>query len=433
MSALLESKGTDFRRLFEGTVFPGDGLPWLADVRRTGLELFEGMGFPTVRQEEWRFTDVSAIAGTEYVPAPPAKAAVQDFHFLDFPGAALRLVFVNGRFAPELSSAGPCSHGVHCGSLAALLEKSPELLKDRLARRADPGRNPFVALNNAFFSDGAYIRLEAGAAPTSPIQIIFLSKPGVSPAVAHPRLLLVAEPGSQAVVVETHVGDGVYFTNTVAEILLGENAGLVHYRIQREGLHAAHVGTVQAEQGRNSRLDSFNISFGGGLTRHDIRSVLRGEGAECRLNGLFLAAGRQLVDNHTSMEHAAPHGTSRELYKGILAGKARGVFNGEVIVRPDAQKTDSIQVNNNLLLSKEALINTKPELRIHANDVKCKHGATIGQINPDLLFYFLSRGIGREAARRLLTQGFAAQVTDQIKHDFIREDLNRWVADWLPS
>jgi len=326
------------------------------------------------------------------------------------------MVFVNGFYAPGLSALSAVPPGVRVVSIAAALAAGDEALESHLARYARYDGNAFVALNTAFLSDGALIEIPRGVRAEEPIHVLFLTVPGGEPGVSHPRCMILAGRGSQATVVEEYssLDEGSYFTNEVTEIVTEEGAVVEHVKLQLESPEAFHVGTVQGIQERNSVFNSHNLSFGGSLVRNDVNSVLNAEGAECVLNGLFVAGARQHVDNHTALDHAKPHCNSRELYKGILDGDATGVFNGKILVRKDAQKTNAIQSNKNLLLSKNAVVNTKPQLEIYADDVRCTHGATVGQLDAEALFYMQSRGIPRTAARDLLTYAFAADILDRM-------------------
>jgi Fe-S cluster assembly protein SufD len=292
---------------------------------------------------------------------------------------------------------------------------------------------PFAAWNTAFFQDGAFLQLAAGAVVADPIHLVFLSEEAEEPSVSHPRILIVAEKGSQAVIVETYLGAGRYLTNAVTEIVAGDGAVIDHYKVQDESPSGFHVQGVQVFQKRSSNYTSHNLALGAQLARTDLNVLLAEPGGECTLNGLFVGNGTQHLDNHTVIDHASPHCTSRELYKGILDGKSRGVFTGKIIVRPDAQKTDAVQTNRNLLLSREALVNSTPALEIRADDVKCRHGSTIGQIDPLALFYMRSRGISEEDARALLVYGFAADVTGRLKVAPIREGVERFLGLRLPG
>jgi Fe-S cluster assembly protein SufD len=415
------------------------GLPpqepeWLRTLRTTGMGAFEELGFPTTRLEDWRHTSVAAIARTEF-HRPPATASVADLAVLDtidFGHAFARrqLVFVNGRYAPDLSSGGTSADGVQIRSLRETLDREPQLVQPYLDRQASGPARPFAALNVAFLDDGAFISVPAGTVLTEPIHLVFLSAPGSQPTASHPRVLVWAGRKSQAAIIESYGGtsDAVYLTNAVTEVVLEDGAVVDHYRLQRESARAFHVGTLCATQGRATRFASHAISLGASLSRVDIRQVFAGEGGECVLNGLFLGGDRQHMDTHTWVDHAEPHCSTRELYKGIVDDQARGVFVGRILVRPGAQKTDAIQSNKNLILSREALVDSLPQLEILADDVKCKHGSTIGQLDAAALFYLRSRGIGEEDARALLTYGFAADLTGKIRVPWIREEIEAFLG-----
>ncbi len=407
--------------------FAGEPL-WLAGLRREAFERFTALGFPTTKNEEWKYTSVGPIAKTPFRPADGQPRLRDTSHPVSLPGGeASRFVFVNGRFAPELSKAkdGPAVFR----SLREVLAENPELLEPHLARHAGFEKSAFSALNTAFLADGAFVRIPRGTILEEPIHLIFSPQENGGPVVSHPRNLILAEPNSQARIIETYVGEGgEYFTNSVTEIVCGDGAVIEHYKVQRESLSAFHVQTVQAALGAASNFTSHNICLGAALARTDINVLFTAEGGECMLNGLFLAGGSQHLDNHTLIDHARPHCTSRELYKGILDGRSRGVFHGKIIVRPDAQKTDAIQTNKNLLLSREALVNSTPALEILADDVKCRHGSTIGQLDASSLFYLRSRGIGEREARALLTYGFAADLANRIRVPWIREEVEAFLG-----
>jgi Fe-S cluster assembly protein SufD len=409
---------------------------WLRDMRQASAAAFGKAGFPTTKQEEWRFTNVAPIADTRFVPAPPAAVARESVSNFVVPGLlGPVMTFVNGRFAPRLSTVGTPQAGVTAVSLADVIAQSPASLQPHFGRHTDVTKRPFAALNTALFEDGALIAVAADAVFGEAIQLVFLSTVTPVPAVSHPRVLIVLGRNSQVRVVETFaaIGPARGFTNAVTEIVVGDGAVLEHYRLQRESLSAFHIGHTQLQLGRSSSSSSHAMAFGGLIARHDAIAVLGDEGADCTLNGLFLADGSQVVDNHTEIDHAMPHGTSHELYKGILGGRARAVFNGLIRVRPDAQKTDSKQTNKTLLLSDDAQIHTKPQLEILANDVKCTHGATVGQLSEDALFYLRTRGIGLADARSLLIRAFATDVTGRIGLEPVRAELDRILAARLPG
>jgi Fe-S cluster assembly protein SufD len=419
---------------------PSTEPEWLRARRAAGIAAFEQIGFPTLKHEDWRHTSVAPIARSRFARAAAMAADAVDPAVLDtlsfcqaFQGH--QLVFVNGRYAPELSSA-PMADGVHLRSLREVLDRQPQLVEPYLDRQAvGPGR-PFSALNSAFLDDGAAVFVPAGQVLADPIHLVFFSAPGAAaPTASHPRVVVVAGRNSQASVVESYGGTvgARYLTNQVTEVVLEDGAVVDHYRLQRESLAAFHLGTLCVTQGRASRFTSHAVSLGAALSRVDIRQVFAGEGGECTLNGLFLGEDSQHTDTHTWVDHAQPHCSTRELYKGIVDDRARGVFVGKILVRPGAQKTDAIQTNKNLILSREALVDSLPQLEILADDVKCKHGSTTGQLDPLALFYLRSRGIGEDVARALLTYAFASDVVQRIGVEALRAGLTEHLQRRLPA
>ena len=411
------------------------GAPsWLDALRQSGARRFHAVGFPSPKEEEWRFTQLAPITRTKFRPASRERhgrgisLAAERFTFAA--DAACELVFVNGHFEPQLSKLGRPARGVRASSLAEALESDPQLVREHLARHASIDANPFVALNTGALRDGAFVHVAAGAAVHQPIHLLFLSSPCQEPAVAHPRVLAVLEPGAQATLVESYAGadDGVYFTNAVAEIVVGADARLDHCKLQYEGLHAYHVATMQVELRRGANFVSHSASLGGRITRNDLNVVMAGEYADATLNGLVLIGGEQHVDNHTLLDHASPNCPSHELYKHVLDAKASGVFKGKILVRPDSQKTDSKQTSKTLLLSDEASMNSQPALEIYADDVKCTHGSTTGPVDEDQVFYLRTRGVSLEAARHLLTYAFAADITRRIRVEPVRQRLENFMA-----
>ncbi|HEX4964183.1 MAG TPA: Fe-S cluster assembly protein SufD [Thermoanaerobaculia bacterium] len=403
-------------------------------LRRAGLDRFSSLGFPTTRQEEWRLTNVASIAqGTFHrAQGDPNAVAPEQIAPYDFPAAA-RLVFVDGRYSSRLSAAGSLPAGLVVSSLAEALVTEPALVEPWLGQLAGFEQQPFVALNTAFLGDGAFIHVPRGVS-SGLIHLLFLSSSEDGRAtVSYPRNLFVTGENSQLTVVETYAGTGAYFNCPVTEMLAGPNAVVDHYKVQRESREAYHVSTFQVQGERNSVPRSHSISLGGGLVRNDVNAVLAGEGIDCILNGLYLVDGRQHVDNHMRVEHAKPHCASHELYKGVLDGKARAVFNGLIHVHPGAQKTDAKQSNRNLLLSRDAVANSNPQLEIFADDVKCTHGSTVGQLDEDAVFYLRSRGIGQEAARSLLTWAFASDIVERIQVEPVRKDLEEFLFARLPK
>jgi Fe-S cluster assembly protein SufD len=413
---------------------------WLADLRSAAMARFSEVGFPTTRDEQWRHTSVAPLTRIAFSHANDPDglllpgATLAALRFASRPGP--EAVFVNGRHVAGLSLPGPPTSGVEVLSLGKVLKQQPERLEPHLARLGGGEANAFVALNTAFIEDGAVVFLAPGAVVAEPIHLIFLStSPDGRPRVSHPRNLIVAGPGSQARIVESYGGPKGerYFTNAVTEIVVGENAVLDHYKLQGEGEAAFHVATLAVRQGRASRFSNTQIALGAALSRQDIGAVFAGEGGECVLNGLFVADGEQHTDTHTVIDHAQPRCVSRELYRGILDGRARGVFNGLIRVRKDAQKTDAHQTNRNLLLSPEALVDSTPQLEILADDVKCKHGSTTGQLDPEALFYLRSRGLGEQMACSLLTCAFAGEVLHGIRVEPLRSAVVRHLQAHLPG
>jgi Fe-S cluster assembly protein SufD len=406
---------------------------WVAGIRRTGMERFRETGFPTVREDAWKYTNIAPFVKVPFQLASDERGSFA--RPLPLPaGAGVQIVFVNGRYAPELSSVGLLTGGLEVASLADVLMARPESVEPYLAKVVRDG-NAFAQLNSAFVDDGVFVRIPARTPVPDPIHLIFVSEPAFGPTVSHPRNLVIAEAGSQAAVVETFLGAAgePYFTNAVTEVVLGDGAVLDFSKLEREGDAAFHVATTAVSLGRNSNFTSHSISLGGALARNDLNVRLDAEGADCTLNGLFLGNGTQLLDNHTLIDHAMPHGTSRELYKGILDGKSRGIFHGKIIVRPDAQKTDAMQTNKNLLLSKESLVNSEPALEIFADDVKCRHGSTIGQLDAAAMFYLRSRGIGEDEARNLLVYAFASDVASRIRVAPLRALVEQHLGLRLPG
>ena len=410
---------------------------WLRELREDAFERFCQMGFPTTKNEDWRFTNVSAISQGSFRLSPDAHqpishADLQPYHI---PGTAGRLVFVNGRFAPELSDLSSLPAGVKAGSLAAEIINNPESIEPHLGRYINFGRDGFSALNTAFIEDGGYVFLPRRTIVEAPIHLLFISATDGSPAMAHPHTLIVAEDETQAGIVEDYVsfGNGAFFSNVVTELVAGENAVLSHYLIEREDQQAYNVSTLRLQQARSANVSSHSVLLGGALVRNNVHPVLAGEGGECLINGLFIGNGRQHMDNYMLVEHASPHCSSRQFYNGILDGSSHGVFHGRIIVHKDAQKTDAKQTNRNLLLSDNAQIDTKPQLEIYADDVKCTHGATIGQIEENALFYMRSRGIDEAGARRLLLFAFASESLQRMKSDSVREYLENVIRQWLPA
>jgi Fe-S cluster assembly protein SufD len=410
----------------------GASPEWLVPIRRAAIERFAELGFPTRKNEAWKYTSVSKLAKASLDPEPPARDGVSRDEIralLGSEAAQQWFVFEDGRFAPELSSEEALPTGVEIQGLAAALDKHPELIRPLLGR-ADSLDRPFAALNGAFQRDGAFVRVTADARPQRPIQLLFIASPGASGRVANPRNIIQIDRGAKAAVMlryDSFCSD-VYWTNAMTQIVLGDNAELDLITVQSESDSAYHFSSIDIRQERDSRFRSHHVSLGGALARSEIYAHLDAPGVDCALNGLFLVDGEQHVDSQTTVDHASPHGTSRELYKGILGGRSRGVFNGSVLVRPDAQKTNAQQFNPNLLISDDAQVNTKPTLEIAADDVKCSHGATVGRLDEDALFFLRARGLDMRAARRMLTVAFASEIAKAIPQEPLRAQVERLVA-----
>ena len=404
------------------------GAPrWLQDLRDRAAARFSALGFPTVREEEWRFTNVAPIASAEFKLAGTEPVIITESELAEYlySDAEHRLVIVNGAFSRALSRVEGLPGGLLVGSLAAAVTEQPEIVQRYFGQLADFGTRAFTALNTALAADGAFVYIPDGVVIEKPLHLLFISTNGDAPVMTSARSLIVAGDRTQARIVETFVGarGASYFTNAVTELVAGENAVIDHYKVQEESFEAFHVASMHVHAARSANVSSHSFSLGGKLVRNDVNALLDGDGAECTLNGLYLADGDRLVDNHTMIDHAKPHCPSHEVYKGILGGKARAVFNGKIVVRQDAQKTDAKQTNRALLLSDNASINTKPQLEIFADDVKCTHGAAIGQLDDDAIFYLRARGLTFFEARDMLIHAFAGQILDRVKIDSLKQAL----------
>ena len=398
----------------------------VADLQAQGFSRFSALGFPTTKLERWRFTNVSAIASSDFALGEAEEvesSAVTSYELEGVVGP--QLVFVNGHFTAELSRTNDLPAGVEIGSLAEALTSKPETVLEHLGSLAQFNSQPFIALNTAFLHDGAIVHVSDHAIIEMPLHLLFLTTDAPDQ-MNHPRVLVIAGENSQVRVVESYAGLGNarYFTNAVTEVVVRDSAVVDHYKLIRDSGAAYHVGSTHVRLGRSSSFSSHSITLGGELVCNDVDAELMGEGGDCTLNGLYLVDARRLVDNHTTIRHMNPHCTSHELYKGILNDEARGVFNGKIIVAIDAQKTDAKQTNKALLLSEDAQINTKPELEIFADDVKCTHGATVGQLDEDALFYLRSRGLELDQARSVLIHAFASDLLQRITIDSIRSQLD---------
>ncbi len=405
------------------------GPAWLPRVRADAMERFRALGFPTMKNEGWHFTNVAPIAEREFAPMAPAAALAPDaLRDLSIDGE-IRVAFVNGRLHEGLSDVSTLPPGVTLLPIGQAWREQPALLEQHLTRVARFDEQAFVALNTAFMRDGAVLHVAAGVVLDRPVHLLHVATASAAGGVAYPRHLVVLAPNADVTLVESYAAlqDGEYFTNAVTEAVLDDGARLRHYRLERESERAFHVGMVAVRQARDTTYRSFSFAVGGSLARVNIHTRLAGAGASAILDGLYMLDGTQHVDHQTRIDHVAPHCTSHEVYKGILDGRSHGVFNGQVFVEPEAQKTDGKQENNNLLLSDHARIDTKPQLEIFADDVKCTHGATVGRLDEVSLFYMKSRGIPAARARTLLTYAFAASVLQGVALDPLRERLEREV------
>lgn len=418
--------------------FERTGPAWVEELRQTALKRFEAMGYPNSKQESWKYTSLKPLTGIsfhlgeEYQPTHLNYDQLECVRFGKLQG--VRLTFVNGHFAPKFSTLPALPAGVRVSSLKEALQKEPELLKKYLGKQLSDEGEPFIALNTAFLDDGALIHLAPGTVLDHPIELFYFSLAHEKASISHPRNLILAESGAQATIIENYAGrktENPYFSNAITEIVAGEGSVIRHYKVQDEFLGAFHLSALGIRQERESSVSSFNISLGANLARLWTRSLMDAEGADCTLNGLYLVHGHQHVDNQTYIDHAKPHCTSNELYKGILGDQAEGVFNGHILVRPDAQQTNSNLTNKNLLLSRDALINTKPLLEIFANDVKCSHGATIGRLDKSQVYYLRSRGIAEPLARNLLTYAFASEVLHEMKVKALKTHLEEILLNRL--
>jgi len=424
-----------FRRFESEPIHPS----WLLPLRKAGLARFTELGFPTLQDEDWRFTNITPIARLPFRPVfepttdAAAKDALEKNVFKKVAGP--RLVFVNGHFDAKLSAVGKLPDGVTVANLATAIASDPASLHKQLGHCALTENNSFAALNQAFFLDGGFIHVPAGVSIAEPVQLIFISTGGHNGDTTHPRNLIIAEANSQVTVIESYLSTvgAAYFTNAVTEIVAGDSAALEYVKFQDEAADAFHVATIAGELGCMSNVNVHSFALGAKLSRNNIRTKLAGEGLECILNGLYLTRDEQLADHHMIVEHAQPHCASHEYFNGILDDKSKGVFHGRIYVHPIAQKTDAKQTNKNLLLSDDATADTKPQLEIYADDVKCTHGATVGQLNDESIFYLRSRGIPEKTARRMLIHAFAGEIIERVKCEPVREQLDKIVWDRLEA
>jgi Fe-S cluster assembly protein SufD len=414
---------------------PRAPLAWLNARRGEALERANALTEPTIRDEEWRFTDITPLTRIQFQSAARAsRPAASDIDHLALPEATTYLTFVDGVFSPELSANGGLPHGVVVTDLASALAAHPAAIEPHLARHARFEHDVFAAINTAYLHDGAFIRIAKNQQCAVPLHLRYLSTQKET--ASYPRCLVVVESGADCTVIEEYgpVGEGdAYFSNAVTEIVVGENARLRHVKLQREARAAFHIGHCAVALAKDARFESNTVTLGARISRHNLHVVQHGEGAVCRIDGLALVSGRQLADTHSTIDHAKPHGKSQQLHKCIVADAAHAVFNGKILVRPGAQLTDSAQQSRNLLLSSKAHVDTKPQLEIFADDVKCAHGATVGQLDAEQLFYLQSRGLPEARARNLLTFAFGAEVIDRLPLPSLVERLERVVLERTQS
>jgi Fe-S cluster assembly protein SufD len=421
-----------------GPPVPSGPLGWFNALRAEAVDRLGVLKLPTTRDEEWRFTDISPLANLSLQPARAGSSLLQvsDIAHLHLDEAAIRLVFVDGSFAPHLSVLPDAAGGgqaagtpVMAGNLPTALSRQGEGVEQHLGKHVEFRSNLFAALNTAFLHDGALVVARRNAAIEHPIHLLFIATQAET--ANHPRCLVIAEPGSVMTVVEDYIAlrEGVCVTNAVTEIFLADNSEVNHVRVQRDSVEAFHIANCAVSVGRSSRYRTVNVAMGGRISRYDLNVLLAAEGAECTIDGLALIGGRQLADTHTCIDHAKANGTSRQLHKCIVDGAAHAVFNGKIVVRANAQRTDSSQSSRNLLLNPRARVDTKPQLEIFADDVKCAHGATVGQLDHEELFYLKSRGLAEAMARNLLTYAFGAEIIERIRIASLKRRLEETVLE----
>jgi Fe-S cluster assembly protein SufD len=417
----------------------GTAAAWVKSLRSAAMERFNDTGFPTTRDEEWRFTNVAAIAKTSFaLPGtarkPLSNGTVRSLNIPNLPGPVF--VFVDGQFAPQLSSRAEGS--VRVTTLRQAIETHQDRIRSLLEQWPIAQQDAFTNLNTAFLEEGAFILVSKGVVIDEPIHLLCITTRHESPIMSHPRNIILADESSQAAIIEHYVAldDGAtapYLTNAVTDIVIGENANVHHYLLERESAHAFNISTLRARQHRHSQFASHTVLLGGKLVRNNVHAILDGEGCTCLINGLYVPSDDQHMDNHMRVEHAKPYGDSRQFYKGILNDRATAVFSGRIIVHPGAQKTDAKQTNKNLLLSDQAQVDTKPQLEIYADDVKCTHGATIGQLDEEAIFYLRARGIHEDGARSLLIHAFAGESLGRMNIASVRNYLDKILLRRLPG
>lgn len=413
-----------------------DAPEWITTLRREAISGFAKLGFPTLSDEEWRFTNLEALRRgsfsiTENGISGVSKKSVDSYGFSGLD--CLRLVFVNGRFASSLSDTKDAGEGILVKSLSEAISEQSDLVKGHLARYADYEKDAFISLNTSYFEDGVFVYVPDGTVLEKPVHVLHVSTDEDRPLFINPRNLIVIGQSSVAKVIEHYVSasQSVYFSNVVTEVVCGENANLEHYRLEFESQKAFNFSTLRVNQQKNSNIASHSILCGGAIVRNNVHPVLAGEGCNSDIYGLFISEGRQHMDNFMRVEHASPHCDSRQFYNGVLDGRSKGVFHGRILVHEGAEKTDAKQTNRNLLLSDTAQIDTKPQLEIYNDDVKCTHGATIGQMDEEALFYLRSRGISMRQAKIIMLRAFTGETLEHMSIDPVREVLEGVVMKWF--
>lgn len=402
----------------------GDRLSSISNLRKEALNKFSELDFPTTKDEEWKYTSIAPLLQYNFKPdfekRSISKELVNKFTFESLEPNVV--IVVNGLYYPEFTTLNDIPEGVTVNSILKMISSNSLLVEKHFGKYAEFGTHIFTSLSTAFTKDGVFIHVPEGKIVEQPIHILFITESGNEKLLVQPRNLFIADKNSQVTIIEhfVNIDSAVYFTNAVTEAVVGENAVFDHIKLQEESKEAFHIGRTEIDQERTSNFTSHSVSLGASLSRNDFNAKFNDEGGECTLNGLFLTEDNQLFDTHTLIDHAKPYCNSHEHYKGILDDTSRGVFNGKVMVRKDAQKTNAFQENNNIILSREALVNTKPQLEIFADDVKCSHGATIGQLDKDAMFYLKARGIGDETARAILIHAFASDVIRSVKVEPVR-------------
>ena len=432
---------TDFEAVYADrrASLPGADLLWLTELRESGISQFRRRGLPTPQRESWKYTNLRALNKVAFAASAPAASAAGPIaperipSLLPSGGPVRRLVLTEGRFSPELSSIGELPAGVTLEPLAQAIRRDPGGLQSYLGRIAHPVGQPMLALNTALMEDGVVLRVGRGAILSEPVEVLHLGGLSDVPVAYHPRLLVILEADSRAVLVEhfAGLGEAAYFANAATEIRVAEGARLDHIKVQAEGPAATHLASCHVWLDRQATFISFSLALGANLSRNEVHVRLEGESARCRVNGAYLMRGKQHCDNTTLIEHLKPETSCREVFKGVLDDQSRGVFQGRIMVHRGADKTDGHQLSKALLLSDRAEIDAKPELEIYADDVKCSHGATAGDIDEEALFYLRARGIPEARARSLLIQAFLDEALDEIGIPALHEALLSRVADWL--